>query len=324
MGLPGAGRVFAKILGAGLHHHIGQDPLALWNIAKAHLSNLQTKPQAAHDVSSHYDIGNGLYEQMLDERMLYTCAYWEQAATLEEAQVNRMELICQKLQLAPGQRVLDIGCGWGGFARYAAKHYQVHVTGITISAEQAKLARKNCAGLPVDIRLQDYRDVHEPFDRIVFIGMFEHVGYKNYATYMDVVHRNLTADGISLLHTIGGNETSVPTDEWIKRYIFPNGLLPSAAQIGRALEGRFVLEDWHNFGLHYDRTLLAWFDNFDRAWPTLRATYGKRFYCMWTYYLKMCAGSFRSRNINLWQLVLVKRVIHESTSPSGPTACAWP
>ena len=249
---------------------------------------------------------------MLDRRMTYTCGYWSspsgEAKTLDEAQEAKLDLVCRKIGLKKGDRVLDIGGGWGSFARFAAERYGASVVAITISKEQAALGRELCAGLPIDIRLQDYRDLHdETFDHVVSLGMFEHVGVKNYRTYMHVVRRVLKPDGLFLLHTIGSNKSLWFADPWIAKRIFPNGMLPSIAQIGKAVEGLFIMEDWHNFGTDYDTTLMAWFSNFDTAWPLLKEKYGERFYRMWKFYLLSCAGGFRARNTQLWQIVLSPR-----------------
>lgn len=268
------------------------------------LFNLQ-KPSRAFTVGRrHYDIGNAFYRAMLGERMIYSCAYWENAATLDEAQEAKLELVCRKLQLAPGMRVLDIGCGWGGTARFLAERYGASVVGVTVSEEQVSLARDSCRGLPVEIRLQDYRTMEGTFDRILSIGMFEHVGCKNYRTYMRVARRHLADDGLFLLHTIGRNESANRVDPWIERYIFPNSVLPSAAQITAALEGVFVLEDWHSLGPHYDPTLMAWLRNVDAHWDSLKSRYDERFYRMWKYYLLSCAAAFRARSNQVWQLLL--------------------
>lgn len=269
--------------------------------------NLQSKRRAYIVGERHYDLGNDLFEAMLDPTMSYSCAYWKHAETLADAQRAKLDLACRKLNLRPGQRLLDIGCGWGGLAAHAARKYGVRVVGLTVSREQQALAQQRCSGLPVEIRLQDYRAIDEHFDRIVSIGMFEHVGYKNYRRYMQVVQRCLSEGGLMLLHTIGSNDTRYGVDPWINRYIFPNGMLPSVAQIGRACEGLLVMEDWHNFGADYDRTLMAWEANFTAHWPALRARYGERFRRMWTYYLLSCAGAFRARDIQLWQIALSPR-----------------
>lgn len=281
---------------------------ALWVSGKM-VMNYQTKPRALEVGERHYDIGNDLYEKMLDKRMNYSCGYWKDVFNLDEAQEAKLELICQKLQLQPGMKVLDIGCGWGGFAKYAAEKYKVSVVGTTISRQQQTLAQKLCEGLPVEIRFQDYRDINEQYDRISSVGMFEHVGYKNYRTYMKVAHRCLKNDGLFLLHTIGNNYSLISTDPWINKYIFPNGNVPSIKQIGKAIEKLFVMEDWHSFGAYYDQTLMAWHENFNKYWDTLKNNYDERFFRMWNYYLLSCAGAFRARDIQLWQIVLSKKGI---------------
>lgn len=276
-------------------------------ILRQNFFNLQTRSRAFQVGEQHYDIGNDLFESMLDSSMMYSCGYWARAGNLEEAQQHKLELICRKLELKPGERLLDIGCGWGGLARYAAENYQVEVVGITISKEQQKLAQERCAGLPVKIELTDYRQLGGQFDKIVSVGMFEHVGAKNYGTYFDVTGKLLAPEGLFLLHTIGNYVTEKKRDVWLDKYIFPNGHLPSAREITEVLEGRFLIEDWHNFGRDYDLTLMAWWDNFERAWPQLSAKYDERFYRMWKYFILSSAGFFRSGQGQLWQLVLSKR-----------------
>ena len=270
----------------------------------ARLFNLQ-RGRRAHVVGErHYDLGNELYSAMLGGRLVYSCGYWREAVDLDAAQRAKLELCCRKLELRAGMRLLDIGCGWGEMLRYAAERHGVSGVGVTISHEQAAYARELCRGLPVEIRVQDYRELGERFDRVVSIGMFEHVGVRNYADYFDVARRCLEADGLFLLHTIGGNRSRTHTDPWIGKYVFPNSMLPSAAQLTAALEGRFVIEDWHNFGADYDRTLQAWRDNIEAAWPALPARYDERFRRMWRYYLAASMAAFRVRLIQLWQLVL--------------------
>jgi cyclopropane-fatty-acyl-phospholipid synthase len=276
--------------------------------------------QRAHQVGErHYDAGNDVFESMLDSRMIYSCAYWEHADDLEQAQEHKLAMICRKLELQPGETLLDIGCGWGGLARYAAEHHGVRVTGITVSKEQLALAEQRCAGLPITLLLQDYRSLQGRFDKIVSVGMFEHVGLKNYATYFDTARRLLAPDGLFLLHSIGVDRRAPHTDPWIERYIFPNGKLPSPQELGNALEGRFIIEDWHNFGPDYDRTLMAWAERFEAAWPGLAPRYDEGFRRMFRYYLLSCAGFFRSRQGQLWQLVLSRperRGVYRSFRPS--------
>jgi cyclopropane-fatty-acyl-phospholipid synthase len=266
--------------------------------------NLQSKDRAFQVGERHYDAGNDVFEAMLDSRMIYSCGYWEHAKDLEQAQFDKLDMICRKLKLRPGETLLDIGCGWGGLAKFAAERYGAQVTGVTVSKEQLTLAKERCKGLPVTLILQDYRELRGRFDKIVSVGMFEHVGPKNYEVYFDTVKRLLAPGGLFLLHSIGLATTSQGTDPWLDKYIFPNGKLPSARQISAAVEGRFIIEDWHNFGQDYDRTLMAWWDRFDQAWPRLESRYNQRFYLMWKYYLLCCAGFFRSRQGQLWQLVL--------------------
>ena len=244
---------------------------------------------------------------MLDKRLTYTCGYWRTANNLDEAQEAKLDLVCRKLGLKSGQSVLDIGGGWGSFAKFAAEKYGAKVTVVTVSKEQVELGQKLCAGWPVTFLLQDYREVKGKFDQIVSLGMIEHVGYKNYRTYMEVAERCLAADGLFLLHTIGGNESAKSTEPWIAKYIFPNSMLPSIKQLGQSIEGLFVMEDWENFSAYYEPTLMAWFANFDRHWPELKDKYGDRFYRLWKYYLLSCAGSFRARKNQLWQIVLSKQ-----------------
>ncbi len=297
---------FTRVLRAGLDKKVRARNW-LWAALKARLLNMQTVGRTRSHIRRHYDLGNHLYRCMLDKRMIYSCGYWEGAANLDQAQENKLELTARKLGLRPGMRVLDIGCGWGGSARYMAERFGVEVLGITVSPRQAELARETCAGLPVEIRLQDYRELTGTFDRIYSIGMFEHVGYRNHRTFMDVVKRLLAPDGLFLLHTIGGNTSVNRTDAWIDRYIFPGSMLPSAANITTASEGLFVLEDWHGFGPDYDRTLMQWHANFNAHWDELKKEYDERFRRMWNYYLLSCAGSFRARKNQVWQVVLSSR-----------------
>jgi cyclopropane-fatty-acyl-phospholipid synthase len=244
---------------------------------------------------------------MLDPLMMYSCAYWEQATDLGTAQEHKLKMICEKLELKPGEKVLEIGCGWGGFAAYAVEHYGVELLGITISKEQQKLAQNRCKDLPVQIELIDYRDLKGKFDKIVSIGMFEHVGAKNYRLYFENAYRLLNDEGLFLLHTIGSDITINRTEPWIDKYIFPNGKLPSPIEITQNIDRLFLIEDWHNFGPDYDKTLMAWSANFENHWPEIASDYDERFHRMWRYYLLSCAGFFRSRQGQLWQMVLSKR-----------------
>lgn len=295
--------LFCKILKAKLDKQVPGNLRDILRVVSARLFNLQSRSRSWIVGKEHYDIGNDLFALMLDPHMQYSCGYWRDAQTLDEAQNAKLKMICEKLQLKPGMRLLDIGCGWGGLAAYAARNYGVSVDGVTISREQQKLAQQRCEGLDVNILLQDYRDLNTGYDRIVSVGMFEHVGPKNYDTYFSVVDRCLKPDGLFLLHTIGSNQTGLSVDLWINKYIFPNGCLPSIRQIASVSESRLIMEDWHNFGSDYDKTLMAWHQRFNQAWPGLSSNYTPRFRRMFNYYLCACAGAFRARDIELWQVL---------------------
>ncbi len=299
---------FTKVLRNGLENQVPHHFKDTLRILSARLFNLQTRKRAWIVGKEHYDLGNDLFTRMLDPFMQYSCGYWKKATDLETAQQDKLHMICEKLQLKPGMTLLDIGCGWGGLAAFAAKNYGVSVYGVTISAEQQKLAQARCEGLDVTILLQDYRDLTMQFDRIVSVGMFEHVGPKNYSTYFSVANRCLKPEGIFLLHTIGSNKTDNNVDPWIDKYIFPNGCLPSVKHIAQASEPYFVMEDWHNFGSDYDKTLMAWYQRFLEYWPEIADNYSDRFKRMFTYYLNACAGAFRARDIQLWQVVFSRGI----------------
>jgi cyclopropane-fatty-acyl-phospholipid synthase len=298
---------FNRIWHANLVERVKGNWRLLFHVAGAKFFNLQSRRRAFIVGEKHYDIGNDLFVPMLGRTMAYSCGYWRNAKSLDEAQEAKFDVICRKIGLKPGMKILDIGCGWGAFMKYAVEKYKVSAVGVTISKEQAAFAKELMKGLPIEIRLQDYRELNEKFDRIISIGMFEHVGYKNYREFMSVASRNLKDDGLFLLHTIGNGTSVTSIDPWINKYIFPNALLPSVAQISRAAENLFIVEDWHNFGADYDLTLMAWYHNFEKSWPELKSKYGERFYRMWRFYLLSCAGLFRAREAQLWQVVLSKK-----------------
>lgn len=270
---------------------------------KARLANQQSRRRSRRVAQNHYDLGNEFYRCMLDPWMQYTCAYWKEAEDLAGAQEAKLDLVCRKLQLREGESVLELGGGWGGFARFAAERYGCRVTVYNISSEQVAHAREFCAGLPVEVREADYREARGVFDKVVSVGMCEHVGSSNYRDFLRLKRRCLKDDGLLLLHTIGCNRTKRTSDPWTSRYIFPGGQLPSLRQLTQAAEGAFVAEDLHNLGADYDPTLMAWCANFEEHWPRFREQYGDRFYRMWRYYLLSCAGGFRARTIHLWQFV---------------------
>ncbi|KFX07716.1 cyclopropane fatty acyl phospholipid synthase [Pectobacterium betavasculorum] len=294
---------FHRVLRAGLENTLPRRLHDLTRVAISRVTNLQSRRRAQAVGKAHYDLGNDLFTLMLDPYMQYSCAYWKQAQTLEQAQEDKLTMVCEKLQLKSGMTLLDIGCGWGGLAEFAARRYGVSVYGITISREQQRLAQQRCQDLDVIIALQDYRDLNQQFDRIVSVGMFEHVGPRNYGSYFRMAKRSLKPDGLFLLHTIGANKTNPHIDPWIHKYIFPNGCIPSIQHIAQASEPYMVMEDWHNFGADYDRTLMAWQARFQQGWPQLATRYTARFRRMFSYYLSACAGAFRARELQLWQIV---------------------
>lgn len=298
--LPG---LFTRILSARLDSELKTLDTLLAHL-KARFINLQRGDHAFEIGRAHYDLGNDLFQAMLGKWLMYSCGYWAEANNLDDAQEAKLDLICRKLRLQPGQRVLDIGCGWGVALKFAAERYGIEGVGITVSQEQAAFARELCGDLPVEIRLQDYRELDEPFDAIFSIGMFEHVGALNYRKYFEVARRCLRDQGLFVLHCIGSNGTPGQPDPWIEKYIFPNSVIPAASQVAEALQNLFVVEDWHNFGADYDLTLQAWRANFDAAWPQLAERYDDRFRRMWRFYLSVSAAVFRSRRDQLWQITL--------------------
>lgn len=295
--------MLARVLRSNIEEHL-RSPRAVKLALSARLFNKQSTRRAYIVGEKHYDLGDDLYERMLDPRMIYSCAYFERATDLNDAQEAKLDLVARKIGAQAGMRILDIGCGWGGAAQFMAQRYGAAVTGVTVSRNQLERAQKRCAGLDVDIRLQDYRSLSGSFDAIYSLGMFEHVGVRNYRTYLAKARELLRPNGLFLLHTIGNNHSSVATDPWIDKYIFPNGQLPSLAQITAAAEGLWVIEDFHSFGVYYDRTLQAWSENFERAWPQLAGRYSERFRRMWHFWLMSSAASFRARKTQLWQIVL--------------------
>lgn len=301
--------LFDKLVSANIESKMRLSLHLKFNLLIARLFNQQTKMLSKKVALQHYDLSNELYSKMLDKRMIYSCAYWKNAETLDEAQEAKLDLICQKLQLEPGMTLLDVGCGWGGLARYAAEQYGVRVTGITLSQQQCDYAKEYCKDFDIQIRLLDYRDINQKYDRIVSVGMFEHVGHKNYHHFMKIIYDALDDHSLFLLHTIGNNETMYATNEWVQKHIFPNSMLPSIAQIGNSSEKLFIMEDWQSFGAYYDRTLLSWHQNFKDHWDELKSEFDERFYRMWEYYLLSSAGCFRCRSIQLWQIVFSRKGI---------------
>ena len=277
-------------------------------VLQSKMLNLQDKEKSKRVAKEHYDIGNDLYTRMLDPYMQYTCAYWKNAENLNQAQENKLDLICRKLKLEKGMRVLDIGCGWGGLLKFAAEKYGIIGVGVTLSKEQQKWGQESVKDLPVEILLTDYRDYSAtPFDRVVSIGVLEHVGYKNHRDFMQIVSNHLKDDGLALLHTIGDSVSTTTTEPWVDKYIFPGGQIPSLQQLSSSWENILTIQDLHNIGIDYDLTLMSWHENFKQSWPELKDKYGEDFYRLWEYYLLSCAGSFRSGYLQLWQMVFTKQ-----------------
>jgi cyclopropane-fatty-acyl-phospholipid synthase len=320
--VPALDQAIARMLRADLRGKLKVSPFMLADAIGEHLPNLAyvwpglrpflSRFRSLNAVAeTHYEAGNELYQAMLGKHMVYSCLYWENASTLDEAEEAKLDMSCRKLGLKPGQRVLDIGCGWGSFARFAAERYGVSVVGYTISKEQSVLTAERCRGLPVEIRLDDYRNVKGRFDRVASLGMFEHVGRQNYDAFMRVAHDSLTEDGIFLLETIGDNVSRSECNPWFQKYIYqaPTSMFPSIREIAAAAERRFVVEDWHNFGADYGPTLRAWYDRLAARKDEVVARHGERFWRMWEFYLLSCAGAFAARAYQNWQILLAKRAL---------------
>ena len=301
--------LIARCMAGRLTEQIPRNLKTLMLHAQARFANRQTKSRSFIAADVHYDLGNDLFAGTFDSRLTGSCGYWAEADELDAAQDAKLDLICKKIGLKQGDRVFDIGCGWGAFMGFAAEKYGAICEGVTVSKEQVSYIHERYAELPVKATLADYRDAEGEFDHVVSMGMFEHVGPKNYRTYFETAHRLLKEDGFFLLHTIGGQASVSQIEPWLDKYIFPNGVLPSLKQVGEAIEGLFMVEDLHNFGADYDRTLMAWHHKFESNWPALSKNYDERFRRMWNYYLLSCAGGFRARHIQLWHFVLAKRGI---------------
>jgi cyclopropane-fatty-acyl-phospholipid synthase len=274
--------------------------------------------RARRNVHHHYDHNAEFYRLFLDEDMQYSCAYFaSEGVSLEEAQEAKKRHIAAKLDVRPGHRVLDIGCGFGGMALFLARNYGVHVTGVTLSTEQLKVARERAAKLGlsrlVEFRLEDYRRIRERFDRIVSVGMFEHVGRPHYGHFFSRLSGLLTDDGVALLHTIGRTPAPSPINVWIRQNIFPGAYLPSLSQLAPALEKEDLwLADFENLRLHYALTLKEWNRRFQMNRERVRALdprrYDERFCRMWEFYLQSCEAGFRHSGLTVFQLQIAKRI----------------
>lgn len=308
-------QLFFKIFQAGNERRFASNWTTLFLKIKNTLFNQQSRKHADEVSKTHYDIDNRLYELMLGKSMAYTCGYWKDAASLDKAQFAKYDLICKKLDLQKEDKVLELGCGWGGLAKFMAENYHCEVHGFDIGNKTSQFAKEFCKGLPVTIYQCDYRETktYNPkkikFDKLVSVGVLEHVGYKNYGTFLKIAKSMIKNDGLFLLHSIGRDTSTNICDPWIDKYIFPNGMLPSIAQVASAAEYKFKVEDLHNFGAYYDKTLMAWHKNLNDNWPALKENHSETFKRMMNYYLLSCAGAFRARSIHLWQFILTPKGI---------------
>ncbi|APX10775.1 SAM-dependent methyltransferase [Tateyamaria omphalii] len=286
------------------------------NRARFHMRRFIQKnaPSASRqNVAHHYDISDDLYRLFLDADMQYSCAYFrDDAMTLEDAQVAKKAHIARKLRLEPGMRVLDIGCGWGGMALTLARDYGCQVTGITLSENQLATARKRAedAGLSeqIEFRLQDYRHIAGTFDRIVSVGMLEHVGVPNFNTYFGRLAELLDPDGVALIHTIGRSAPPMAHSSWINKYIFPGGYVPSLSELAPAMERSGLWQtDIEVWRLHYAKTIRHWRDRFEAHVDEISQTYDDRFVRMFRYYLTVCIIAFEQQMQGVYHLQLAHR-----------------
>lgn len=296
-----------NVLRANLQQKVAWSRHDIWAVIMAVVINQQNRRRSRRVARAHYDLSGVLPDGILDPYNQYTCAYFDGTDQLDVAQEKKLDLICRKLQLRKNDRVLDIGCGWGGFAKYASEKHECHVTGISISEEQIRYARHFCRGLPVDIRMCDYRDLDREYDKVLTCGMIEHVGYKNYRKLFETIHKHMADDGLYLLHTIGSNGSVKTNDPFLEKYIFPGGMVPSVEQIDNAREGLFSLQDVQNLAAHYPPTLSAWHHNFQSNWADLSEHYDERFRRMFEYYLLYCKGGFQAGHLQHWQMVFTKQ-----------------
>ncbi|WP_417309990.1 cyclopropane fatty acyl phospholipid synthase [Devosia sp.] len=298
---------FNKVLSSEVPSGIRVTPNLVWQIAQARLLNMQDITRSKRVAAMHYNETEA-YRASLDQRMTGSCGYWPDGVTnVDEAQEAKLDLVCRKIGLKPGQTVWDIGCGWGAFMGFAAEKYGANCVGVTVSPDQAAYGRERYKDLPVEFQVTDYREFDGKADHIVSMGMFEHVGHKNYRAYFEAARRAIKDDGLFMLHTVAAQETTETIDPWLEKYIFPGGVIPSMGQIGKAIDKLWTVIDVHNIGPHYDKTLCAWYENFERNWKPDRSPEEERFFRMWKYYLLCCAGGFRARVLQVWQFVLSTR-----------------
>ena len=295
---------FNKVLRSKVPEAVRLTPNLLWQTVQARLLNMQDIARSKRIANMHYNQTEA-YKASLDRRMTGSCGYWPEGVdNVDAAQEAKLDLVCRKIGVKPGQLVWDIGCGWGAFMGFAAEKYGARCVGVTVSPDQAAYGRERYKDLPVEFRIEDYRYFSGKADHVVSMGMFEHVGHKNYRTYFEKARSVISDDGLFMMHTIGSQWSTETIEAWLEKYIFPGGVIPSMAQIGKAIDGLFTVIDIHNIGPHYDRTLVAWYENFDRNWKKDRTPEEERFYRLWKYYLLCCAGGFRAKVLQVWQFVL--------------------
>jgi cyclopropane-fatty-acyl-phospholipid synthase len=277
--------------------------------------NNQTIDKASADVQAHYNKGNDLYERMLDKtNMQYTCGFFQDTNDLETAQIQKLNIIAQKLNLKPGEKLLDIGCGWGNLINFMTTNYGVKGIGITISSEQLKFCKEKYKdNKNAEFLLIDYRNIPDDmkFDKIVSVGMFEHVGKKNFEEYFDIVYKHLNDDGLALIHTMGQQSKMINAtahSEWIDKYIFPGGEIPDWEDLSKIISKRFFIHDWHNFGKYYARTFEAWYNNINKRWNEI-PNYNEEFRRMWNFYLVSFIVNFDLCRLLLFQILISKKCL---------------
>lgn len=299
--------LFYRLITGGLERISRALPVHMIGRLADRFVNQQTRDKSLRVAERHYNLGNDLFLSFLGAYKNYSCGLYESTQTLDEAQVAKMEKICHELDLRPGDRLLDVGGGWGEFARFAATRHGCHVTSINIADEQIAYATEYCGDAPVEIRKCDYREISGRYNKIAVIAMLTHVGYKNYRLFMEVMSRCLEPNGLILIETVGGHVSQTNCEPWTDKYIFPGGMIPSLEQLDRSVEGLFHRTRISEFGLSYVRTLRSWHQNLLAAWPTLRHRYDDSTRLMFEYFFLSCAGAFRARDLVYWHVLLSKR-----------------
>lgn len=271
------------------------------------LNNQQNRNKSVRVARQHYNLGNDLFFEFLGHYKNYSCGYFRDTDDLCQAQLKKMQQICREMAFKSGERVLDVGGGWGEIARHVATNHECQITSINISDEQITHARRHCAGLPVEIKKLDYRDLDKGFDKILVIAMLTHVGPKNYRVFMETLHRCLEPGGTVLIESVGSPTDKINCEPWTDKYIFPGGVIPSLRQIDRAIDGLFTRERTAEFGDYYHLTMRAWHENFTRAWPQLQLRYPEKVRLMFEYFFLSVAAAFRARSLLHWHIVLRKK-----------------